>query len=734
MQRQVLPRQARAAAEVAPSAHPKETRVAQPTEPQSLASLLDLCASYMPAAQLDLIRSAYAVAAAAHGQTRRKSGELFIEHPIAVATILAELAVDAPGIAAALLHDTVEDTDLTLGDVSARFGTSIAQIVDGVTKFTAFEGTDKAARLEGATRPVDDGKDLVAARERKARQHVETIQKLILAMARDPRVVLLKLADRLHNLRTMAAVAPATREHKSRETLDTYAPLAGRIGLQVFKAEMEDLAFSYLHPEEFTHTVQRLRDEEMKRAAWAERVSEQMRRELAAKGIVAAVNWRLKHPYRSYVEARETGMDVALLHDVIAFRVLVDAPEECYQAMGVIHQLWHPYAERIRDYIASPKVNGYQSLHTAVFALDGRLAQMHIRTHRMHRAAQHGVASFWLERAERGEYEEFGPEVWLRQMPAWISRLTNWQTELKLSAAEFVDTIRGEMFEDQVFVFTPKGDVHELPVGSTVLDLAYKIHTQIGDHAVSAVVQTSGTDDGMIASVVPLTYQLRTGDIVRVVTDPDASPQPNWLNFVETQYARHRISRALRLKERQSERGSGRLDEPTAETEPERILPLAHPTGKQAVVQLGRCCYPVPGDAIRGVADRGRGITIHRECCRTMEKTLAKRQSCGARYAEPLRVGWSEIEPRPYRLHLAIYGQDHQGLMHEVSDAVAQLGLNVSKSVARANQDRYKAAITLTLDMPPSVRRDNVLRRLRTVPGVTHVERDTSKGCNERDD
>ncbi len=428
----------------------------------SFTRLLDLCARYLSPDDLDLIRAAYVLGYEAHNGAFRKSGEPFIEHPIAVATILAGLAVDAEGIAAALLHDTAEDTDISLGTLRATFGEEISEIVDGVTKFGAVEAPKQGdARAPGASSPS------LSAQERKARANAETVHKLFLTMMRDPRVVLLKLADRLHNMRTLGAMSDRQREVKSREVLEIYAPLAGRIGLYGVKGEMEDLAFSYLHPAEFARVSRLLREEEGRRAKWAQRMCERMRRELAASGVPAAVNWRLKRPYRAWVEAGEVGSDILLLNDLIAFRVLVNTVPDCYQALGYIHRLWLPY-ERIRDYIANAKANGYRSLHTAVFALDGRLAQVHIRTHQMHRAALHGVATVWLERAATGVHDADGQVR--EEQPLWVQHLASWEHDLKLSALDFVDAIRDEMFEAQVFVFTPHGESRELPAGATALD------------------------------------------------------------------------------------------------------------------------------------------------------------------------------------------------------------------------------------------------------------------------
>src|SRR6185312_1789300 len=273
----------------------------------------------------------------------------------------------------------------------------------------------------------------------------------------------------------------------------------------------------------YARTVKRLREEEAKRLHWAERMRERMAHELLASGIPAAVNWRVKRPYRAYLETQETGMDVAQIHDVIAFRILVDTPEQCYAALGVIHQLWHPYLERIRDYIAGPKINGYRSLHTAVFALDGRLAQMHIRTHDMHIATQHGIATRWLKRAEAGDRSPGTPALWLAHLPEWVAQLERWQDELRLSASEFVDALRGEMLEDQIFVFTPKGDVRELPMGATVLDFAYQIHTDIGSHTAGAIIQRNTAQGVLISREVGPDYPLKTGDVVRALTSAEVT-------------------------------------------------------------------------------------------------------------------------------------------------------------------------------------------------------------------
>lgn len=693
--------------------------MADAPENVSLRALIEICARYMSPADLELIRSAYAVADEAHRGVLRKSGEPYIEHPLAVARILAELALDAAAIAAALLHDTVEDTSLKKEDVEAQFGPTIAAIVDGVTKFAAVEA--EAPAPDGAGPPSPD---------RKARQQSETVRKLFLAMGDDPRIILLKLADRLHNLRTLGSMSAAQRERTARETQEIYAPLAGRLGLYLVKSELEDLAFYYLDPATFADVAAHLKEEEQKRADWARRMRKRLKRELTAQGICAAVNWRMKRPYRAYREAQDSGMDIASLHDLIAFRVLVNSKPDCYRALRVIHHLWHPHADRIRDYIATPKINGYQSFHTAVFALDGRLAQMHIRTHRMHRAAQHGVATYWLERAAAGEPVTGENPVRIAEALGWVTQIASWQRELGLSAADFVATVRGDLLEEQIHVFTPKGHIRELPEGSTVLDLAYQIHTEIGDHAAGAVVQTTTSQGLLVARTVGVNYVLRRGDIVRVVTSPDAKPDVSWLDMVRTRYARVKIGRSLRRLD--AEGGPGERTRNVSERADDGgplVEPLRHPAGGNARVELARCCFPCPGDKIVGLAGPARRVTIHRTCCRSLARSLQRRRAAGRADAEPLAVSWSQIQPIIYRPHLLISGQDHKGLMHELSKLAASMNLSVSGSRAKAVSSRHRAAISLTLDVPSTTRLDVVLRQLHTVPGVLTVERDLSKGC-----
>jgi RelA/SpoT family (p)ppGpp synthetase len=698
-----------------------DTRVDE-GESAGLRALLVMCATYMPPADIALIRSAFAVADMAHRGSTRVSGEAFIEHPLAVARILASIGMDASGIAAALLHDTVEDTSQTLEAIEERFGHVIATIVDGVTKFQVMARDPSES----------DGHHTLTARPtpaQRARQQQETVHKLLVAMIRDPRVVLLKLADRLHNMRTMAAMSPDQRANKSQETVEIYVPLAGGIGLQVFKSELEDLAFLYQQPQEYERVSHLLDREDAASSDWANRVGERVRERLRERGITAAVNWRLKRPYRTYIETRKTGMTETELHDLIAFRVLVETPIECYRAMGVIHEMWQPL-NRIRDYLATPKVNGYRSLHTAVFALDDRIAQFHIRTHLMHRQVQHGVATHWLEHAARGESVAAALRLAVEDLPHWVAQLNSWKSELRLSPEKFVEALKRDVFTEQVFIFTPQGDVVDLPIGSTPLDFAYRIHSDLGDRFNYARVQSLSPQGLPESHMVDYQRPLKNGDVVTIVKADHTTARPEWLSAVRTRNAKEKVAHALRVLALARERDEPwRLDEPSAESEPEATPPPPHPSGLPAIFTLGRCCCPCPGDRIVGLPGRMHQVTVHRVCCVVLRNALARRERGGQGEDASMTLDWRALPRMHYAMALQVQGHDHQGLMHDLAIALRSLHLNVLSSSAKAIRDRNKAVVTLTCEFTPEDRPERALARLRTIPGVLSVERDWRRGC-----
>jgi GTP pyrophosphokinase len=587
----------------------KDIRSEQPAQQTpvsgALKALLDECQRYMSARDLELVQHAYVLAEEAHRGVTRQSGEPYIEHPLTVARILAEMRIDAPGIAAALLHDVVEDTRFTLDDIRAQFGPQIASVVDGVTKFNAFENKKavrakpvpeekKAQREKASLRLIPTGreneeaastegqaagedKDAAAQSEdstvtseapprlhvvtdeeerRKKRirdshikQQAETVRKVLLAMAEDPRVVMVKLADRLHNMRTLEAMTPAQQQTKAREVREIYAPLAGRLGMGKVKTELEDLAFKYLEPKKYQWLKEQVAEKRDQRKEYVDRVCTILRDEMDRAGIKADISGRPKHLYSIYQKIERLGVDISEIHDLIAFRILVDSVEDCYRALGHIHMLWRPKDGRIKDYIAQPKPNGYQSLHTTVFCLDNRLAEIQIRTHEMHRTAELGVATHWY-------YKESGGSALPRkEMLAWIEQLREWQKELSLGATEFVETVKDDLFKDQIFVFTPKGDVKELPVGSTPLDFAYRVHSAVGDHCSGARIVTD--TERLITRMVPLDYELKNGEIVEIITNKNAHPTRDWLAVARSKHAREKILHYLKTTERDIDREMG---------------------------------------------------------------------------------------------------------------------------------------------------------------------------------
>ena len=533
----------------------------------TLEHLLAETGQYLTPKDLEKIQRAYELANRAHMGVKRKSGEPYILHPLEVALLLADMRIDADGMVAALLHDVVEDTTYSLDELREQFGTAVANIVDGVTKFdTLIPGTsrDTAQRSEatdtaghGSEIAIEQRPSTALDKEAKRRQGSETVRKMFLAMAEDPRVVVLKLADRLHNMRTLDAMNPVQQQNKARETREIYAPLAQRLGMVLVQAELEDLAFSYLEPEKYTRLAREVEEERRKRQPYVDEICRILQEEMDHAGIHAQVHAWQKHLASIYRKLQQSGGDVSQIHDLVSFRILVDSDHDCYLALGHIHALWRPKDGRIKDFIATPKLNGYQSLHTTVFCLENRLAEIQIRTPDMQRTADYGIASYWYLKSQSGSRLSY------HEMIAWIEQLRDWQRELPQSADEFVEAVKGDIFQEQIFVFTPKGEVKDLPRGSTPLDMAYRIHTDIGDHCAGARIITNMADTGrLVTRLVPLDYELQGGEIVDIVVNRTAHPTRDWLSFARTTAARTKIRRYLKTYEREInlQLGRERLD------------------------------------------------------------------------------------------------------------------------------------------------------------------------------
>src|SRR2546421_2282569 len=786
-----------------------------PGEEESLAfshvtfeDLLAEVRQYLTPHDMEAIQRAYFVANQAHMGTLRRSGEPYIQHPLEVALLLADMRIDADSIIAALLHDVVEDTDFTLADLRQQFGDALANIVDGVTKFDTLAGKPLLSNNQVGTKelgraqpsggytasqaslnpPTMDTPEQLEqkqrlARDMKRRQRSETVRKMLLAMAEDPRVVVLKLADRLHNMRTLSVMNEAQQQNKARETREIYAPIARRLGMELVQAELEDLAFSYLEPEKYISLAREVEEEIRKRQPTIDQICQALREEMSKADIHAEVHSWQKHLASINRKLEQSGDELSQIHDLVSYRILVDSVQDCYLALGHIHALWRPKDGRIKDFIATPKLNGYQSLHTTVFCLDNRLAEIQIRTHDMQRTADYGIASYWYMK-ERG-----GSRLSYRELIAWIEQLREWQQELPQSADEFVEAVKGDIFQEQIFVFTPKGEVKDLPRGSTPLDLAYRIHTDIGDHCAGARIITNMADTGrLVTRLVPLDYELQGGEIVDIVVNRTVHPTRDWLSFARTAAARSKIRRYLKTYERELnvQLGQERLDlalkaadvpgigvvrdddflpltvakkfaapediyaalghdELQVETVVEYLLPILQNRGDivpslvtvlrqeeapesehtevlsttldgkimknvaSTSVKLAHCCCPIPGDAIVGFFNPGKGMFVHQSDCRTLRRY---REHAQARFVE---VNWLQIEPQQYLAPITIVARDRAGLLRDVAAVVADAGINMTAVTSNTNTSLQKVTITATLEIETVDQIDRIFKRLRQV-------------------
>ena len=500
-------------------------------EADSYPKLEAICERYLLPEEMAKVESAYEFAARYHANQRRRSGEPYINHPVEVALILADdLQMDEDVICAALLHDTVEDTTATLADLAARYGETVAELVDGVTKLTSIE--------------VDSMDEKQAL----------NLRKMFLAMSKDIRVVIIKLADRLHNMRTLAALPPDRRAFKARETMDVYAPLADRLGISSVKWELEDLAFFYLEPDEYQRIARMVQDSREQRERNTNETIKTLEDELRRNGLASfQIKGRPKHLWSIYQKMKRKDKEFADIYDLIALRVICDTVGDCYSVLGTVHTLWHPLPGRFKDYIATPKPNGYQSLHTTVVGPDARPIEIQIRTHEMHEQAEYGIAAHWLYKKSGNSKGAMSSEdKSIDSQISWIRRSLDWATEGDIGdAREYLDNLRIDLFEDEIFVFTPKGEVMSLRSGSTPLDFAYAVHTEVGNHCVGAKVN---------GSVVPIGSQLEMGDRIEILTNKGSRPSRDWLNLVRTPSARAKIRKYFATMTKSDDAEQGRSD------------------------------------------------------------------------------------------------------------------------------------------------------------------------------
>lgn len=721
----------------------------------TLSKILDEIQSYLPGCNTRIVEKAYEWAARFHEGQIRKSGEPYLSHPMEVAYILVQMKLDLPTIAAGLLHDVVEDSQISIDEIKKEFGEEVAFIVDGVTKLKVLPGS-----------------------EDKITKQAESLRKIIFAMSKDLRVILVKLADRLHNMRTLEYQAEHKRQRIAKETLEIYAPLAGRLGIDWVKCELEDLAFKYLYPKEYEKLKIEVERRVREAGEYIENIKSILKDLLEKNNIQGKVFGRVKHLYSVYKKLQKYNLTIDELdqiYDLIGFRIIVNTVEECYKTLGLVHALWTPIPGRFKDYINLPKPNMYQSLHTTVLGPNSKKIEIQIRTEYMDRIANEGIAAHFL-------YKEgiFTSKQEHYKYLEWLNKLIELQKELR-HPREFLESLKLDLFPDEIYVFTPKGDVIVLPVGATPLDFAYAIHTEIGNKCVRAFVNDK---------LVPLDYKLQTGDLVKIETSPYQKPSRDWLKIVVTGRAKSRIKQWFRREEKEKlinlgkellnkelrkykislntftqefekdptflenfkinnleelfyQIGSAKISvksvvrflaekterfvfeeeeiiekipkEVTKESffqEPLRDIIVVEGT-KDILFHLAQCCKPIPGDEIVGYITRGKGISVHRVNCPNLKDLDSERF---------IEVNWGKHDNRTYPVHLYIICLDRKGLLANISSAISAAESNILKAEVKTTPDK-KAFFEFYIEVNDKTHLDKIISNISKVEGVLNVER-----------
>lgn len=710
--------------------------------------ILDKVAANNQNADLELIQRAYVFAATAHAGQTRLSGEPYLSHPLAVADTLAEMGFDEPTVAAGLLHDTVEDTKATIEEMDENFGEEVADIVDGVTKISMipFENKEEA--------------------------QAENIRKMILAMSHDMRVLMVKLADRRHNMCTLDFQKAHKQKRIAQETMDIYAPLANRLGLYRLKRDLEDLSFKYLRPDIYNQIDHWLDKHQVVEKQIISKVVSLIEDLLASNGINGQVYGRIKHKYSIYKKMQSQSLSLDEMHDIMAFRVLVKDIKDCYAALGLVHSQWRPVHGRFKDYISMPKANGYQSLHTTVIGPEGERIEIQIRTQDMHRQAEHGIAAHWLYK-EKGRVNTKDLEQF-----SWLREIFERQGD-EADSREFMHSLKMDLFKDEVYVYTPAGDVKELPEGATPLDFAFLIHTKVGQHCAGAKIN---------GRLMPLSTELKNGDVVEIVTDASRNPNRDWLKLVKTAKARSRIQRYLRTEERAHAVSLGRdmlekegrkvslnvgkslkdghlalvaqemnfesVDELIAAVgyahlTPRKVLnrlyAVLHPEEAAApapaapsvkeskevadrktegvgisgvdgvLMRFAKCCNPVPGDPIIGYISRGMGVSVHRADCPNVTNMEPERL---------ISVHWDGAEEKPYEAGIFIIARNEHGVLAEVAQVLASNNVNIT-GLNMDNLVDGRAKLRFTVEVRDATQLYELIEAIRALPVILEVVRDT---------
>lgn len=703
------------------------------------------------AEQIDMIQRAFALAQKAHHSQQRASGEPYLNHLLAVADVLLDMQLDAEAIAAAILHDVVEDTDIDLATLEKDFGAGVAHLVDGVTKMALIDA--QASRSPA----------------HKEKMHAESLRKMLLAMAEDVRVVLIKLADRLHNMRTLKHLPEYKQRRIAKETIDIYAPLANRLGIWQIKWELEDLSFRYMYPERYKQIAHFLDERRVDRETFIQRVTSILQRELDHVGIKAEVTGRPKHIYSIWKKMQRKGLDFNQLYDVRAVRVLVGHVHDCYATLGVVHTLWRHIPREFDDYIATPKENNYQSIHTAVIGPEGKTLEVQIRTGDMHQHAELGVAAHWRYKEGKAARSDAAFE----QKIAWLRQLLDWKDEAD-DAGDFIDRFKSEVFQDRVYVLTPQGDVLDLPQGATPLDFAYYIHTEIGNRCRGARVE---------GRIVPLTYELKSGEQVEILTTKQGHPSRDWLNpqlgYLRTSRARAKARQWFKLLNHDDNVSSGRsilekelhrlglhnvghkqiadklglkhsedmyatlgrgelsplqaagAAQDLLQLEPEKdalILPKTRVRKEEPgeinvqgvgnlLTNMAKCCSPAPGDPIIGFITLGRGVTIHRRDCRNVLKMDDLKRK------RLINVEWSSGTQQTYPVLITVEAIDRHGLLSDIITVLTNEEVNVTAVNTLSNKKDNSAKMHVSLEVHGVDQLSRILNRISQINNVMDVKR-----------
>ncbi|MBT9558544.1 MAG: bifunctional (p)ppGpp synthetase/guanosine-3',5'-bis(diphosphate) 3'-pyrophosphohydrolase [Myxococcales bacterium] len=708
-----------------------------------LADVIRKIEAVQPDADLDMVKRAYAYASEKHEGQTRKSGEPYITHPLAVADLLADLNLDVPSVCAAILHDTIEDTSATYDEVSTLFSKEIADLVDGVTKLGKLRFRNKEER------------------------QAESFRKMLLAMSKDIRVILVKLADRLHNMRTLGHIPVEKALGIASETRDIFAPLANRLGIQWMRTELEDLCFRYTEPDAYQLIRSKVNERRSDREAYIELVRVELERLMAVNKLEVDISGRPKHFYSIYRKMRDHNIEYEQVYDTIAFRIIVPEMQDCYAALGYVHSSWRPVPGRFKDYIGMPKPNHYQSLHTAVMGPHNRRMEVQIRTRAMHEIAENGIAAHW-------KYKERGPiSAQDEQRFGWLRQLLEYQRELD-DPTDFFEAVKDDLFQAEIYVFTPKGDLKVLPKGATPVDFAYAVHSEVGQRCAGAVVNHA---------MVTLDHPLRSGDTCSIITKTDQRPSADWLKFVRTGRAKARIRQFVRLAERTESHqlGTELLERALrkykrsikAETKAGRLEPVAHDlktasisdllvhigygkvttdevidrivpederkktvekpdgpikkiikavTGAQdgirvdgledVVTHFGKCCNPVLGDAISGYVTNGRGVSIHADDCRVLKDIDPKRR---------IEVYWDGKGKSSRPSELLVISANVPGLLASISQSFSEYGINITGVACKTDALRALNSFEIMVDSLSQLR--GVMRAIERIPGVHAVQR-----------